>query len=186
AGQAAGGRSMKFGIMFANTGPWVLPENAAAMARAADDFGIDSLWTVEHVVVPKGYRSQYPYSANGKMPGTEESPIPDPLVWLSFVAAHSTKVRLATGILILPQRAPAVVAKEVATLDVLSKGRMILGVGVGWLEEEFDVIGVPFAERASRTDEAIEALRAFWTADEPTYHGRHYDFTAAKSYPHPV
>jgi probable F420-dependent oxidoreductase len=177
---------MKFGLMFANAGPWSQPDNAAAMGAAADEFGIESLWTVEHVVVPKDYQSAYPYSSSGRMPGPEETPIPDPLIWLAFMAAHTTSVRLCTGILILPQRHPAVVAKEVATLDVLSGGRVTLGVGVGWLKEEFEVIGVPFDERASRTDESIEALRAFWTQDEPTFHGRHYDFEGAKSHPRPV
>jgi probable F420-dependent oxidoreductase len=177
---------MKIGIMFANVGPWYLPDNAAAMGEAADTYGIESLWTVEHVVVPKDYQSSYPYSPTGKMPGPEESPIPDPLIWLSFMAAHTKRVRLATGILILPQRPPAVTAKEVATLDVLSGGRVTLGVGVGWLKEEFDIIGVPFEERGGRTDEAIQSLRAFWTEDEPTFHGKYYDFEGAKCFPHPV
>jgi probable F420-dependent oxidoreductase len=177
---------MKFGIMFANAGPWSQPDNAGAMAEAAEATGIESLWTVEHVVVPKGYRSAYPYSKSGRMPGGEDTPIPDPLIWLSWMAARTTRVRLCTGVLILPQRPPAVTAKEVATLDVLSGGRVSLGVGVGWLAEEFAVLGVPFEERGPRTDEAIEALRAFWTQDEPTYHGRYYNFDGAISLPHPV
>jgi probable F420-dependent oxidoreductase len=178
--------TIKVGMMFANAGPWGLPENAAVMAEAVEEFGIESIWTVEHVVVPKDYSSPYPYSPTGKMPGTEDSPIPDPLIWLAWMAARTTKVRLCTGVLILPQRPPAVTAKEVATLDVLSGGRVTLGIGVGWLAEEFAVLGVPFEERATRTDEAIQALRAFWTEDEPTFHGQHYDFEGAKCYPHPV
>ena len=177
---------MKFGITFANAGPWALPEFAAVLAEVAEGLGFESLWTVEHVVVPEGYGSEYPYSRSGRMPGPEEAPIPDPLVWLSWVAARSSTIRLATGILILPQRNPVILAKEVATLDVLSGGRAILGVGVGWLKEEFDIIGVPFDERAARTDEAISALRALWTQDSPGYHGRFFDFEGAKSYPHPV
>ena len=177
---------MKFGLMFANSGPWALPDNAAVMGEAAEQNGIESLWTVEHVVVPKDYQSAYPYSSSGRMPGGEEVPIPDPLIWLAWVAARTSTIRLCTGILILPQRSPAVLAKEVATLDVLSGGRVTLGVGVGWLKEEFDVIGVPFEERGPRTDEAIEALRAFWTQPEPTYSGRFYNFEAAKSYPKPA
>src|SRR5437667_6865553 len=158
---------MKFGLMFANAGPWSLPDNAAAMAAAADEFGIESLWTVEHVVVPKDYSSQYPYSSSGRMPGPEESPIPDPLIWLTWVGAATTTLRLATGILILPQRNPVILAKELATLDVLSKGRVELGVGVGWLREEFDALGVPFEGRGARTDEYIEALRTLWRDEEP-------------------
>ncbi|MGI8793518.1 MAG: LLM class F420-dependent oxidoreductase [Acidimicrobiales bacterium] len=177
---------MQFGIVFANTGRAVDPDGAIALAQIAEEAGFDTLWTVEHVVVPSGYESAYPYSPTGKMPGSEDSPIPDPLIWLTWVAAATRRIKLATGILILPQRSPAVLAKEVATLDVLSKGRVILGVGVGWLEEEFDVIGVPFAERGARTDDHIEALRAFWTEAEPTYKGRFTSFENAKSYPKPV
>ena len=176
---------MRFGILFTNSA-FPTPDAAETLASAVEEFGIESIWTVEHVVVPKDYESPYPYSSSGRMPGPEESPIPDPLIWLSWMAAKTETVRLCTGILILPQRSPAIVAKEVATLDVLSRGRVTLGVGVGWLKEEFDVIGVPFEERAGRTDEAIEALRVLWTEDEPTFHGRYYGFTAAKLYPRPV
>jgi probable F420-dependent oxidoreductase len=177
---------MKFGIIFANVGPAVQPDYAATLGRLAEQNGIESIWTVEHVVVPAGYESEYPYSPSGRMPGPEESPIPDPLIWLTYLAAVTSTIRLATGVLILPQRNPVVLAKEVATLDVLSKGRMILGIGVGWLEEEFDCIGVPFAERAARTDEYVAALRELWTADEPTFSGRFTNFDKAKSYPKPV
>jgi probable F420-dependent oxidoreductase len=177
---------MKFGIVFANVGPWGMPDNAAAMGAAAEEFGIESLWTVEHVVVPKGYQSPYPYSPTGKMPGPEDSPIPDPLVWLSFMAAHTTTVRLCTGVLILPQRNPLVLAKEVATLDQLSKGRMTLGIGVGWLAEEFAALGLPFAERAARTDETVEALRAAWTQNPATHSGQFFNFTDVHVLPQPV
>jgi probable F420-dependent oxidoreductase len=177
---------MKFGIIFANVGPAVQPEYAAALGRLAEENGFESLWTVEHVVVPAGYESEYPYSPTGRMPGPEESPIPDPLVWLTYVAAMTKRIKLATGVLILPQRNPVVLAKEVATLDVLSGGRAILGVGVGWLREEFDAIGVPFEERGRRTDDYVHALRALWEQDEPTYHGQFVDFERAKSYPKPV
>lgn len=177
---------MDFGIIFANTGRAVDPEGAVTLARIAEEAGFDSLWTVEHVVVPAGYESAYPYSPSGKMPGPEESPIPDPLIWLTWVAAATERIKLATGILILPQRNPAVLAKEVATLDVLSGGRVVLGVGVGWLKEEFDVLGIPFEERGARTDDHIEALRAFWTQDEPTFHGPFSSFDKAKSYPKPA
>jgi probable F420-dependent oxidoreductase len=177
---------MRFGILFANTGRAVMPEGATALATIAEDNGFESLWTVEHVVVPEGYASAYPYSASGRMPGPENSPIPDPLIWLTWVAAATTRLRLATGILILPQRNPAVLAKELSTLDLLSGGRVTLGVGVGWLEEEFDALGVPFAERGKRTDEYIEALRALWTEEVSSYRGRFVDFERLNSYPKPV
>ena len=176
---------MKFGIIFANVGPYVQPDGAIAMGTQAEQHGFDSVWTVEHVVVPAGYESEYPYSPTGRMPGPEESPIPDPLIWLTWVAAATTTLRLATGILILPQRNPLVLAKELATLDVLSRGRVTLGVGVGWLREEFDALGIPFEERAGRTDEYIEAMRVLWRDAESTFDGKHTRFEQAKSYPKP-
>lgn len=177
---------MKFGIMFANTGPFARPDGALELARTAEELGFESLWTVEHTVVPTGYASQYPYSDTGRMAGDERSAIPDPLVWLAFLAGVTTRLRLATGILILPQRNPVTLAKELATLDVLSTGRVELGIGVGWLREEFDALGVPFEERGARTDDFVAALRTLWAEGPDTYHGRFVDFEEANSYPKPV
>lgn len=177
---------MKFGIIFANTGPCAHGPAAAEFARAAEVAGFESLWTVEHVVVPSGYESRYPYDPSGKMPGGEDLDIPDPLVWLTWVAAATSTIRLGTGILILPQRNPVVLAKELATLDQLSGGRVELGVGVGWLEEEFDAIGVPFAERGRRTDDHVAAMRSLWSEDRATYHGEFTRFDGCISRPRPV
>lgn len=135
--------------------------------------------------MPEGYASPYPYSADGKMPGGETAPIPDPLAWLAYVAALTKTVRLATGILILPQRNPVILAKECATIDVLSGGRLDLGIGIGWLAEEFRAIGVPFEERVDRTEEYVNALRALWSQDE-TFDGKFTSFTRARSNPKPV
>ena len=143
------------------------------------------MWTVEHVVVPDGYQSTYPYSSSGKMPAPDTVDIADPLVWLTWVAAHSTQLRLATGIVILPQRNPAVLAKECATLDLLSGGRFLLGVGVGWLAEEFAALGVPFEDRGARTDDYIGALRALWAPGVADYQGRFTDYSALHSNPKP-
>jgi probable F420-dependent oxidoreductase len=177
---------MRFGVMFANVGPMAHAEGAIGIAQAAEAGGIESLWTVEHTVVPAGYQSAYPYSESGKMPGPDDSPIPDPLIWLSFVAAATTTIRLGTGILILPQRNPVTLAKEVATLDQLSGGRVELGIGVGWLAEEFEAIGVPFADRGRRTDEHVAALRALWAGDPATYDGPFSSFTDVYSRPSPT
>ena len=177
---------VKFGVMFANVGPMGRAEGAIGIAQAAEAGGIESLWTVEHTVVPAGYQSTYPYSDTGKMPGPEDSPIPDPLIWLSFVAAATSTIRLGTGILILPQRNPVTLAKEVATLDQLSGGRVELGIGVGWLEEEFEAIGVPFAERGKVTDDHVAALRALWTQDPATHEGPYSSFRDVYSLPHPT
>jgi probable F420-dependent oxidoreductase len=176
---------MKFGLAFANIGPFVDPDGAVRFAQAAEAAGFESLWTVEHVVVPAGYESPYPYSPTGRMPGPEDSPIPDPLIWLAYVAAATSTIHLGTGILIVPQRNPVVLAKELATLDLLSRGRLELGVGVGWLEEEFDAIGVPFAGRGRRTDDYIAAMRALWTEEKASHHGEFTDFTDCISSPRP-
>jgi len=177
---------MKFGIVFANTGPFVDPVAAVEFARAAESAGFESLWTVEHAVVPAGYESTYPYDKSGRMPASDDAPIPDPLVWLAFLASATSTINLATGMLILPQRNPVVLAKEVATLDHLSGGRMQLGVGVGWLEEEFDAIGIPFAERGRRTDDGVAAMRALWSQEQATYQGEFASFTDCICSPRPV
>ena len=177
---------MKFGLAFANIGPCANPDQAVTLAQASEACGIESLWTVEHVVVPSGYGSAYPYDASGKMPGPETSPIPDPLIWLSYIAAATTTLRLATGILILPQRNPVVLAKELATLDMMSRGRLELGIGVGWLEEEFDAIGVSFNDRGRRTDDYVAALRALWSGEKTTHHSEFVNFDDCISQPTPV
>jgi len=177
---------VKFGLMFANTGPFVQPEGLTLLAQTAEEVGVESLWTVEHVAVPLGYESSYPYSRDGKMPGSEEAPIPDPLVWLTYAAAVTKKIKLATGIIILPQRSPLYLAKEASTIDVLSGGRFILGVGIGWLEEEFKALGVPFEARGPMTDESIEALRGLWAKGASEHKGDHYNWPPLESNPKPL
>jgi len=132
-----------------NTMVFTEPNGAADLARAAEACGFESLWTSEHTLWPDRYQSSYPYSGTRRMPGDVGTLLPDPFVWLAWVAAHSTTIGLATGITIVPQRNPAILAKEVATLDYLSGGRVILGIGVGWLEEEFRALGVPFERRGA-------------------------------------
>lgn len=173
------------GIAFANSSVFARPEMAAALGELSDQHGVESLWTVEHVVIPAGYESEYPYDPSGKAPGAEKSDIPDPLIWLAYVAARTKHVKLATGILILPQRNPVVLAKEVATLDQLSGGRVQLGIGVGWLAEEFAALGIPFDDRGKRTDEYVAALRALWTQNPATFHGEFVDFDKCISLPVP-
>lgn len=174
---------MKFGLMFANI--FGQPDALTHLAQSAEAAGFESLWTVEHVVVPKGYESRYPYSPSGKMPGPESAPIPDPLLWLAFAAAVTERIKLGTGILILPQRHPAYVAKELATLDQLSRGRALFGIGIGWLREEFEALGVPFEERAPRTEESVRAIRSLWRGAEP-FEGRFYRWGPLESNPKPV
>ena len=177
---------MKFGLMFANAGPLGFPDQFGPLAKTAEEVGIESIWTVEHVVIPVGYQSKYPYDPSGKIPGPENVPISDPILPLAYAAALTSKVRLATGVVILPQRNPVYLAKEMATLDVLSRGRAILGIGSGWLREEFDTVGVPFEERGKRTDEAIKALRSLWADEAAPFEGKFYKWAAVESHPKPV
>ncbi len=176
---------MKFGVAFANIGAFVDPTEAIRLARAAEAAGFESIWTVDHVVVPGGYRSKYPYDRSGRLPSGEGTVFPDPLIWLAFVAARTSTLRLGTGILIVPQRNPLVLAKELATLDSLSGGRLILGAGIGWLEEEFQALGVPFAGRAQRMEEAIVAMRALWTQEQASFDGTTASFSNCFLRPQP-
>jgi probable F420-dependent oxidoreductase len=178
---------MKFGVRYCNTGRYVNPKDAIELGQAAEAAGFESIWTVEHTIIPAGYKSAYPYDPSGKLAGgRNDFPLPDPLIWMAFVAAATHKIKLATGILIVPQHNPVIAAKQIATLDHLSNGRILLGIGVGWLEEEFNAIGVPFRERGARTDEYIAAMRELWSADEPTFSGRFVKFEKAFCRPQPV
>jgi probable F420-dependent oxidoreductase len=169
---------MKFGLRYASLGRYSNGPAAVELAQAAEAAGFDSLWTVEHVVVPAAYQSRYPYSPTGKMgAGLEDFPIPDPLIWLAYVASATRTIKLGTAILILPQRNPVVTAKALATLDHLAGGRrVLLGIGVGWLAEEFAALGVPFEDRGARTDEYVAAMRALWSQERASFKGRYVSF----------
>ncbi|MGH7897935.1 MAG: LLM class F420-dependent oxidoreductase [Candidatus Binatia bacterium] len=177
---------MKFGLMYANAGPFAQPEMLVHLATTAERVGIESIWAVEHVVIPVGYQSTYPYDPSGKIPIPDQTPIADPLLSLTYAAAVTKTLRLATGILILPQRHPLYVAKEVATLDVLSQGRAILGIGIGWLAEEYDALGIPFAERAARTAESVRAIRSLWKDEAEPFAGKFFRWGKLESHPKPV
>jgi probable F420-dependent oxidoreductase len=148
--------------------------------------GVESVWAVEHVVVAKDYEPRYSYSASGRMAGAPDTVMPDPLEWLSFVAACTERLRLGTAVLVLTLHQPAVVAKRVATLDNLSGGRVLLGVGSGWQIEEYRACGVPYEGRGARLDEAIVALRALWQPGYRTHHGPCFAFDECESKPDPV
>jgi len=169
---------MKFGLRYCNLGRYTNGPAAVELAQAAEAAGFESIWTVEHVVVPHAYQSRYPYSETGRMgSGLEDFPIPDPLMWLSFIASATRTIRLGTAILILPQRNPVITAKAVATLDHMAGGdRVLLGIGVGWLAEEFATLGVPFGDRGERTDEYVAAMRALWSQERASFKGRFVSF----------
>ena len=162
------------------------PASIGSIARKAEELGYESLWIPEHIVLPINYKSPYPYSANGRMPAPPDAPLHDPMLVLAFAAAITTKVRLATGIYVLPIRNPITTAKAVASLDVLSGGRFIFGVGIGWLEEEFQAVGMNFKDRAARSREYIALLKELWTKEDPVYHGKTTNIEGCKMNPKPV
>jgi probable F420-dependent oxidoreductase len=177
---------MKIGLMFTNAGAFSQPDLLAHLATTADRCGIESMWTIEHVVIPAGFKTPYPYSRDGKLPGGETGAILDPLIPLSFCSALTSRIRFGTAVMILPQRHPIYVAKELATIDVMSGGRVMLGVGSGWLKEEFEALKIDFRTRGARTDEAIGAIRALWREDPSTFTGKHFNFKELRSFPKPI
>jgi probable F420-dependent oxidoreductase len=169
---------VKLGFFGINFGACSDPETAARVARAAEEAGYDSVWAGEHVVLPD---PQKPPS-----PVPPQTPMLDPAASLAFLAGQTRRVKLATGIIILPQRNPLVLAKELGSVDVVSGGRLICGVGAGYLKAEFQALGVSFQRKGPRTDEAIEVLRALWSQDAPTFRGEFWNFSGIQAKPLPV
>jgi probable F420-dependent oxidoreductase len=169
---------VKIGLFGINFGLAANVETMLGLARAAEQAGLDSVWTGEHVVLPS---PRVPPS-----PAEPETPMLDPAVALAYVAAETTRIRLGTGVIILPQRNPIVLAKELASVDVVSRGRLIFGLGSGYLEPEFRAIGAPFSQRGAVTDEAIRVLKALWTMERPAFEGRFFRFAGIDAYPRPV
>ena len=176
---------MKVGLAFASS---AAIDGAATLeiCRRAEAVGFESLWGGEHVIIPDEIYSKYPYTEDGKIPAEPDTPIPDPLIWLAFAAAAAPTLRLGTCILIVPQRNPLVLAKELATLDQLSGGRVELGLGVGWLKEEYEALGVPWERRGARNDEYIKAMKALWQGPHAEFHGDFVDFPPVTCSPRPV
>ncbi|MEE8369328.1 MAG: LLM class F420-dependent oxidoreductase [Dehalococcoidia bacterium] len=158
------------------------------VARKADELGVESIWISDHLIWPKEIHTEYPYSPNPYTSGAvgPHTPLLDPFVLLSHIAALTSNIRLGVGVYILPLRDPFVTARTAMTLDVLSGGRLSLGVGLGWMEEEFVPVGQGFHNRADRTEEIVQVLKALWTEDDPEFHGRFYDFGPVKFTPKPV
>jgi len=169
---------VKIGLFGINFGLAANVETMLGLARAAEQAGLDSVWTGEHVVLPS---PRVPPS-----PAEPETPMLDPAVALAYVAAETTRIRLGTGVIILPQRNPIVLAKELASVDVVSRGRLIFGLGSGYLEPEFRAIGAPFSQRGAVTDEAIRVLKTLWTMERPAFEGRFFRFAGIDAYPRPV
>ncbi len=176
---------MKFGLIPVNIGV----ENAQQMvglAQVAESVGFESVWTFEHVIVPVDYKSKYPYSPNGKMGATPETNFFDPLIALTAIAAQTKTIRLGTGVNILSQTSPLLLAKQAASLDVVSNGRFMLGVGIGWLQEEFVAMGTPFERRGARFDDYVVAMKKVWSGEVVEHASEFLDWHGFKSYPVPV
>ena len=164
------------------------PDWIATVACEAERLGYESLILPEHVVLAVDYTSRYPYSRSGRVPLPADCIIPDPLDTLAYVAGVTTTLGLATGLLVLPWHHPLLLAKRAATVDRLSKGRLRLGVGLGWMREEIEAGGVDFASRGERADETIDAVRAAWSADPARgaqFTGKHFSFAGVQSFPRP-
>ena len=178
---------MKIGILplfskgFIDNGAWCRP-----FLQAVEAAGAESVWTVEHPIVAEDYEQLYSYSEDGKAPFQADTVMPDPLEWLGFAAGCTSTIKLGTGVLLLPLHSPIIIAKRIATLDALSNGRVLLGVGIGWQKEEFAAVSVPYNERGRRFDEGIDAVRALWRDDIASYDGTYYQFKRVHSDPKPA
>ncbi len=176
---------MKIGLFGVNMGQEDAPASLLPLVAKVEKLGFESVWTGEHVMIPLEYGSRYPFNSSGKVSIPPEGHFSDPLVTLSFIAAHTTRLRLGTGINLLPQSNPLLLAKQVASLDFLSGGRLLLGLGVGWLAEEFQAMGVPFAGRGKRFDDYLTAMKKVWSGEVVDHNSEFLQWQGFKSYPLP-
>ncbi len=178
---------MKIGLLAAGLMQGAQPQYLRTLAREVERLGFGTLWAPEHVVLFDSYpESKYPYSADGAFATAADADWMDPFIALTWAAAHTSRIRLATGICLVPEHNPLELAKTIASVDRLSDGRFALGVGIGWSSEEFTALGIPFERRAQRTREYIDAMRRLWSEDRTTFHGEFVNFAAARSYPKPA
>ncbi len=169
---------MKIGVCSANSGPYATPEGLRSVAELCEETGVESIWVSEHLVLSDPRTPPSPMDP--------EDPILDPVTALAFLAGITSSVRLGTGVIVLPLRNPLVLAKELATVDVVSRGRLSVGIGVGYVEREFAALGVPFADRGARFEEYLAAMRSIWTERHPSFSGRFVAFDRVQAHPQPV
>ncbi len=178
---------MKYGFTLPGRGPLAAPERLGIIARKGEELGFDALLTGDHILVPRHIASTYPYTESGEFPGSGSGESMEQITLLSYIAGQTSKIRLVTSVLIVPHRNPLIAAKSLATLDVLSGGRLVVGVGVGWMREEFQALGLPpFEERGAVTDEYIRAFKILWTEDDPSFQGKYISFDDISFLPKPV
>ncbi|HVX21221.1 MAG TPA: LLM class F420-dependent oxidoreductase [Acidimicrobiales bacterium] len=177
---------MKLGLSIGNTTVGTAAY-MVSVSRAAEELGFDSVWVADHVVWPESYDTPYPYGGDDdKYPGTVDTPAAEAVTSMTWVSAHTSRVAVGSLVLVLPQREPWLLAKQVATLDAMNGGRTVLGVGAGWLREEFDVLHAPFDDRADRMAEMVALLRAVWTEHPVAFGGRFWQAPPVGVLPHPV
>jgi probable F420-dependent oxidoreductase len=179
--------SLAIGCTLPTSGPAAEPGALGSLAQAAEELGFDSIWVSDHVVVPEHIGSSYPYSPDGRFPTRSTQPYLDPLASLSYLAGITHRVRLGTHVLVLPYRHPLITAKMLSTLDNLSGGRVDLGIGVGWMREEFEALNAPgYERRGAVTDEQLRVMQAVWTQDVAGFEGEFYRFEPLGAHPHPL
>lgn len=178
---------MLFGVELRNVGPDVTPERLRTAARTAEDLGFDALWVSDHVVIPTTFASTYPYARPGAFQVAQTENFYEALSTLAYLAGQTTRIRLGTSVLVVPQRNPVLTAKQLATLDALSGGRLIVGVGVGWFREEFEALGAAtFDQRGAATDDYLRVFKALWTAETSSYEGSFYRLPPVRAFPKPA
>jgi probable F420-dependent oxidoreductase len=178
---------MEFGLHCSlGVGPNPAPDDYARVARRAEELGYHSLWLGDHIVIPEQINSPYPYTADGSAGFPRRAPFPDPFVVLGCIAGQTRKILLGTSVIIIPYRNPLHVAKAVATVDLVSGGRFLFGVGIGWMKEEFEALGEKFAERAKRTREYLQIMKTLWQGEPTNFQGEFFSFPEVHAVPRPV
>lgn len=177
---------MQIGIFAPLSNPFATPDYVTALGRVSEARGFHSIWLGEHALLFDQYESRYPYAADGKIPLRSGTGLLELHTALSFLAAVTSRIRLATGICLVPQRNPVYTAQEIATIDWLSRGRVDFGVGIGWLREEFEALDVPWERRAARTREYLEVMKRLWCDELSQHQGEFYQLPPARQFPKPV
>jgi probable F420-dependent oxidoreductase len=174
---------MKFGFVLPRT---INGNDLCSFAKKVEDLGFDSVWAPDHIVIPVNETRQYPYTKDGSFTASPDDPQLDVLVVLSYIASSTKRIKIGTSVIIVPYRNPILQAKMLSTLDVLSRGRVICGVGVGWFQQEFEALNAPYADRGNATDEYMEIFKILWSSSAPEFEGTHYSFKDIGFEPKPV
>ena len=178
---------MRFGFTAPGVGPLATPDNLSTLARRGEEMGFGIICVTDHIVIPKSIEAVYPYSDSGEYYGGSARDYLEMLITLTFLIGHTSSARLLTSVMVMPHRSPVLTAKMLTTIDVLSKGRLDVGCGIGWMREEFIATGAPpFEERGAVSDEYIRAFKELWTSDKPTFEGKYCRFSDIDFLPRPV